>query len=288
MMKTYFIEAQATGLIKIGRSVEPSRRLKDLMTASPAALRLIGVLEQDCERELHQQYASLRTTGEWFKAEDPLLTYLKYQFGFRGRIAKPSRRTLAGRREDHLADCVAMLEDWYGAPVLMRPDIEVDDYDWMKFEDVVVDRFLERSPEDVVQRGISDEELLDQLQEDHDTVWGALRELMEEQFPHWLGWIEARAHREHGDLVLVFRTPKGIARERLCDAILLAGCTVEGYNECECFTSKTASAILLNTEEGAITELFHFECYGVHCPCMRDVLDQEAKLRAYMNGAVNA
>ncbi len=42
----YFI-ADATGLVKIGVAKEPSKRLKELQTASPTKLKLLAVVESE-------------------------------------------------------------------------------------------------------------------------------------------------------------------------------------------------------------------------------------------------
>jgi hypothetical protein len=276
-MKTYFIEASATGYIKIGRSADPIRRLKNLTTASPSALRLIGVLDHDCEAELHRQYASLRTTGEWFKADGALLTYLKHQFKFRGGRPRLPRCTVATRQTDNAVDVLAMLENWFDAPLLTRPDTNEDDFDWGRFDDMIYGWFLERDPKEVARHCAEDDEeagddpddaetrqdFLNMLQGECDTIWARLQQLAEHHFSQWLGWIEARAHQEHGDLVLVFRAPKGAARTQLVNAILTAGCTVEGCNDGNLFTDKTASAILVDTEAGAILDSISLRCHGV-------------------------
>lgn len=64
----YFIEA-ANGYIKIGLSVNPTRRLRTLQSNSPIALRLLGVIAGSTvfeERRIHDLFASQRQHGEWF------------------------------------------------------------------------------------------------------------------------------------------------------------------------------------------------------------------------------
>lgn len=67
----YFIQARGTGLIKIGRSKTPSRRLKTLQTGNASELRLVATLEGLGwrERDLHEELKEWRVSGEWFEYE---------------------------------------------------------------------------------------------------------------------------------------------------------------------------------------------------------------------------
>tara|TARA_B100000212_G_scaffold305555_1_gene253632 strand:- start:516 stop:821 length:306 start_codon:yes stop_codon:yes gene_type:complete len=70
MSHLYIIQSDKTGDIKIGRSKDPKRRLKQLQTGSPHKLKLLLVIEGKgkIEKSLHnrlQQYRS-RRNGEWF------------------------------------------------------------------------------------------------------------------------------------------------------------------------------------------------------------------------------
>lgn len=68
----YIIQSKTTGSIKIGRSDDPDRRLKQLQTGSPYTLRIILVMKNEGDREsrLHRHMANHRTRhthgGEWF------------------------------------------------------------------------------------------------------------------------------------------------------------------------------------------------------------------------------
>ena len=83
----YFIQAHKTGMIKIGRSKDPNKRLKSLQTGSGDKLKLIAVFEGQGHREfeLHDRLASYRKQGEWFDYECvgsiPLPFYEKIPFG---------------------------------------------------------------------------------------------------------------------------------------------------------------------------------------------------------------
>lgn len=66
---TYFIESAATGLIKIGRSVDPEKRLKELQTAAPDKLSILKTFPENLfsEASMHEKFAHLRRHGEWFE-----------------------------------------------------------------------------------------------------------------------------------------------------------------------------------------------------------------------------
>lgn len=74
----YFIQNHPGREIKIGRAVDPYRRLSTLSTGSPGATELIGILPggADLERELHKRFAHLRLQGEWFSPGDDLLEFI--------------------------------------------------------------------------------------------------------------------------------------------------------------------------------------------------------------------
>lgn len=65
----YFISMVGTQFIKIGHSFDPERRLKQLQTASPVALKLIGIRpgSKHVERLFHRQLREFRQEGEWFE-----------------------------------------------------------------------------------------------------------------------------------------------------------------------------------------------------------------------------
>jgi len=64
----YFIEAEGTGLVKIGFAKDPKRRLYDLSTMSPVPLVLLATIPGGREREtqLHRMLDDFRHHGEWF------------------------------------------------------------------------------------------------------------------------------------------------------------------------------------------------------------------------------
>ena len=65
----YFIESETSGLVKIGKSVNPASRFSAIRTMSPDKLVLIGAIPESehSESELHTKFAHLRKHGEWFE-----------------------------------------------------------------------------------------------------------------------------------------------------------------------------------------------------------------------------
>lgn len=75
----YFVRGQLTGLIKIGKANNVSRRFCALQSTSPDTLTLVasitfedGRKATDKETELHQQFAEFRHHGEWFHPNEEL------------------------------------------------------------------------------------------------------------------------------------------------------------------------------------------------------------------------
>lgn len=77
-MSVYFIQRGWGGPIKIGTASDPYTRLAQLQTASPNALRLIGIIPGgfELERELHARFSDTRMVGEWFHPTAELLDFI--------------------------------------------------------------------------------------------------------------------------------------------------------------------------------------------------------------------
>lgn len=75
-MPVYFIRGRDA--IKIGFSLEPRLRLRELQTSHSEPLELLGIMDgnPDVERGLHERFAALRRSGEWFEASEALLTFV--------------------------------------------------------------------------------------------------------------------------------------------------------------------------------------------------------------------
>ena len=67
----YFIREGIEGRIKIGYSVEPTKRLKQLQTGSSTRLHLLTVVPGDRSDEtvIHTRLRRFRGEGEWFAPE---------------------------------------------------------------------------------------------------------------------------------------------------------------------------------------------------------------------------
>tara|TARA_B100000131_G_C18023053_1_gene575364 strand:+ start:493 stop:786 length:294 start_codon:yes stop_codon:yes gene_type:complete len=64
----YIIQSDLTGMIKIGRSKDPVKRLKQLQTGNPNELKLIASFKDQGWKEkiIHESLKSFRLKGEWF------------------------------------------------------------------------------------------------------------------------------------------------------------------------------------------------------------------------------
>lgn len=71
-MSVYFITCRQTGTVKIGSSLEPNARLKEIQTGHPFDLKLEAVLPGgfDEENDMHRRFADERLKGEWFTITD--------------------------------------------------------------------------------------------------------------------------------------------------------------------------------------------------------------------------
>lgn len=78
----YFIQAGENGPIKIGRSNDVEKRLKQLQTASAEKLKILWKydVENDkkVESELHKQLQHERIDGEWFRPSEEVLRTIKF------------------------------------------------------------------------------------------------------------------------------------------------------------------------------------------------------------------
>jgi len=65
--------------VKIGISVNPKERIRNLQVASPDRLTLLATQEggKEVELELHERFKADHIMGEWFKMSDGLRRYIK-------------------------------------------------------------------------------------------------------------------------------------------------------------------------------------------------------------------
>ena len=64
--KTYLMKDSNTGLIKIGKAIDPKFRERTLQSEKPT-ISLFTICDDLVERELHKKYNDKRVRGEWFK-----------------------------------------------------------------------------------------------------------------------------------------------------------------------------------------------------------------------------
>ena len=75
----YAIEAQASGLVKIGSSEDPHHRFKTIQAMSPEMLemRIVSPVDgRELEKSFHKRFAHLRHHGEWFRQKQELTVAL--------------------------------------------------------------------------------------------------------------------------------------------------------------------------------------------------------------------
>ncbi len=75
-VKTYLAKNSTNGLIKIGKSINPISRIKQLETGSGAKLIVLAVIDDDIESKLHRQFEKFRKHGEWFFDDGSLSKFI--------------------------------------------------------------------------------------------------------------------------------------------------------------------------------------------------------------------
>ena len=74
-VKTYFI--RCNDKVKIGRTQDVQRRLEALQTANPDTLTLLGYIEGDLERYLHNKFQKHHFRGEWYYLDQEIMDFIK-------------------------------------------------------------------------------------------------------------------------------------------------------------------------------------------------------------------
>lgn len=77
-IKTYLMHNPNSNLYKIGKSIDPEKRVVDIQGMAGNPLRLLYVIHSDVERELHTKFATQCHYSEWFTDEGgSIQTYFK-------------------------------------------------------------------------------------------------------------------------------------------------------------------------------------------------------------------
>lgn len=85
----YFIHAISTDYVKIGWTRDISKRFRQLATASPHKLQLLGIHpgEMGLEKAYHSEFSSYRHNLEWFHMPSIVHKWLRYYLKFNHRKA---------------------------------------------------------------------------------------------------------------------------------------------------------------------------------------------------------
>lgn len=83
----YFIQAHPGGAIKIGRTTNLAKRLKQLQGAHAYPLKVMAYVDEGVfdEGDLHRRFASARLLGEWFRPTSGLLRFIESVSGDKER-----------------------------------------------------------------------------------------------------------------------------------------------------------------------------------------------------------
>ena len=73
--KTYIVRNPLTGLIKIGKAVNPAARIHDVGHMAGAVLEVLALIGENIEGVLHRRFAPIRVHGEWFKDDGQIRAY---------------------------------------------------------------------------------------------------------------------------------------------------------------------------------------------------------------------
>lgn len=131
-MSVYFIQEENDGLIKIGYSRNPNRRLKSLQTNNPRKLRILKVIDGEMCREtyLHHRCSKFNASGEWFHPHPELIDYIDML----GDDYSPE-------------DCVIRTQSWrIPLPVLQHAKAVAKKLGYGSWQHLIMDCFLNQYP----------------------------------------------------------------------------------------------------------------------------------------------
>lgn len=78
---TYIVRKAGTNEVKIGKSTNPTQRIRTLSMQSGATLETLCIIPKNIEHKLHKQFCNLRTIGEWFDDRNGEIAVLAKHFG---------------------------------------------------------------------------------------------------------------------------------------------------------------------------------------------------------------
>ena len=105
-MKVYFVAGAE--LVKIGSSMDPMARLKDLRAMCPVPLEMVAYYDgfSEDEHDLHERFSRLRHHNEWFLDQSPIRDYLR-ECSEAGRLTWTGpRRTRRNRPIEESPACI--------------------------------------------------------------------------------------------------------------------------------------------------------------------------------------
>lgn len=73
---TYFLYCPRTKRVKIGKAIDVAKRIRSLACGSSYPTKLVGVIPQNRECELHRRFRSNRRHGEWFYVDKRLASFI--------------------------------------------------------------------------------------------------------------------------------------------------------------------------------------------------------------------
>lgn len=218
-MHTYFIHSPKLEAVKIGKSAQPTQRLKSFGTANPDTLVILGIIEGDREGEFHERFSEYRLDPkrEWFSMGPALMDFLKAEFHCVLRQKKRSSKKNKVRAEDW-PSIVHRAEKLFGCGLRCG--------EWDEFEEVMRDEMLDRvMPE--LEKGWKEEGV------EPPDGWLSINEKFEEhvdateygdrivgQLESWWPWVEGWNVKEDGgwlDVYLLFKKP---SNQRMVEDLL--------------------------------------------------------------------
>lgn len=93
-MPVYIIRAEDSGLVKIGWSKDPTKRMGDLRSSSTTELIILRLIDgiMPLEGIFHRHFKELRVRGEWFKFHPDMLTITFDECAIAPKAPGPARQ----------------------------------------------------------------------------------------------------------------------------------------------------------------------------------------------------